>query len=128
MRQPPALKPVIWVGSSLEDLRGFPSGAQDKIGTALQEVQYGFRPASIKTLSGFHGASILEIKADYDGDTYRGVYTVRFAEAIYVLHTFQNKSRHGSQTTKQDIELIQTRLKRAEVMHQEWIAAYQETL
>ncbi len=68
----------------------------------------------------------MEIKADHDSDTYRAVYTVRFAERIYVLHMFQKKSKHGIQTTKQDMDLIHARLKRAEVMHQEFIAGQTE--
>ncbi len=117
-----ALKPVFWIGNSREQLKHFPAEAQDKIGRALQKVQYGSKPALAKVLSGFHGASVLEIRADYDGDTYRAVYTVRFEEYIYVLHTFQKKSQHGIQTAKQDVEMIQSRLKQAEDMHRKWTA------
>ena len=126
MRQSTDYKPVIWIGSSHEDLRDFPANAQDKIGTALQEVQYGSRPASIKTLSGFGGASVLEIKISDDGDAFRAVYTVRFTEYIFVLHAFQKKSSHGSQTSKQDIDLIKARLKLAEANYQELITRQNE--
>ena len=126
MRQPQDIKPVIWVGSSREDLKEFPDSAQDKIGRALLKVQYGSKPTSARVLSGFHGAGVLEIKADYDGDTYRAIYTVRFTERIYVLHVFQKKSRHGIQTAKQDIDLVQARLERAEAMHQEFISRKEE--
>ncbi|MDQ2800414.1 MAG: type II toxin-antitoxin system RelE/ParE family toxin [Armatimonadota bacterium] len=122
MRQPPNWKPVIWVGSSRNDLREFPENAQDKIGTALQKVQYGSRSASVKTLSGFGGASVLEIKVSDDGDAYRAVYTVKFAEYIFVLHAYQKKSSHGIQTAKQDVDMIQARLKLAETTYQEMIA------
>ena len=131
MRQPLELKSVVWVGQSREDLREFPETVQAKIGRALLKVQYGSKPASAKVLSGFHGAGVLEIRADYDSDTYRAVYTVRFAEAVYVLHTvlhtFQKKSRHGIQTAKQDMDIVQARLKQAEATHQEFIADQRET-
>lgn len=117
----PRLKPVVWIGSSREDLRDLPGRVQDKVGTALQEVQYGSRPAAVKTLSGFSGASVLEIKVNDDGSTYRAVYTVRFADYIFVLHTFQKKSSHGSETSKQDMDMIRARLKLAEARYEELI-------
>ncbi|MGI4791912.1 MAG: type II toxin-antitoxin system RelE/ParE family toxin [Janthinobacterium lividum] len=113
------LKPIIWIGSSRKDLRDFPAKVQKDIGDALQQIQRGLRPKSVKTLSGFGGASVLEIREDYDTDTYRTVYTVRFAERIYVLHAFQKKSHHGTQTAKHDAELIQSRLNMAAVLHRE---------
>jgi phage-related protein len=63
---------------------------------------------------------VLEVIADYDGDTYRAVYTVRFAEAVYVLHCFQKKSKSGIATPKHEIELITSRLKMAEQEYQQW--------
>lgn len=122
MRQPSDVKPVIWIGSSREDLRDLPDSVQDKVGTALQGVQYGSRPAVVKTLSGFSGAGVLEIKVNDDGSTYRAVYTVRFAEYVFVLHAFQKKSSHGNETAKQDMDTIRTRLKLAEARYEELIA------
>jgi phage-related protein len=61
---------------------------------------------------------VLEVVDDFDGDTFRTVYTVRLAGVVYVLHAFQKKSRRGRETSKQDIELIRTRLRRAEAHHQ----------
>lgn len=66
-----------------------------------------------RSLKGFKGAGVLEVVEDSDGDTYRAVYTVKLAGVIYVLHAFQKKSKQGIATTKQDIELIESRLKRA---------------
>ena len=126
MRQPPEMKPIVWVGPSRKDLRDFPDAVQKEIGDALQQTQRGLKPLSAKVLAGFHGAGVLELREDHDGDTYRAVYTVRFAERIYVLHAFQKKSRHGIQTAKQDIELIRTRLKTAEELHHQWQADEQE--
>ena len=122
----PILKPVGWIGSSRRDLRDFPDGAQDKIGIALQEVQYGSRPASVRTLSGFGSANVAEIKVSDDGDAYRAVYTARFAEYIFVLHAFQKKSSRGIEIAKQDVEMIRTRLKLAEATHEELIAGQGE--
>lgn len=119
MRQSAVPKPVVWIGTSRRDLRKFPDDVQDKVGTALQKVQYGSRPTSVKTLSGFGSASVLEIKVSADGDAYRAVYTVRFPEYVVVLHVFQKKSHHGIQTSKQDVEKIQDRLKLAETFYQE---------
>jgi phage-related protein len=70
-----------------------------------------------KALRGFGGRSVLEIVSDYDGDTFRAAYTVRFAEAVYVLHAFQKKSKKGIATPARDIELIRKRLKAAEEHH-----------
>lgn len=64
---------------------------------------------------------MLEVVEDHDGDTYRAVYTVRYEEAIYVLHCFQKKSRSGIATPKQDIELVQARLRVADARHKEWL-------
>ena len=66
-----------------------------------------------KTLKGFKGAGVLEVIEDFEGDTYRAVYTVKFEEVVYVLHAFQKKSKQGIATPKQDIELVEARLKRA---------------
>ncbi len=57
---------------------------------------------------------MLEVVDDFDGDTYRAVYTVRFAGAIYVLHCFQKKSKKGAEMPKHDIEVVKLRLKAAE--------------
>lgn len=85
------------------------------MGYALREVQQGKKPASAKPLKGFKGAGVLEIIEDHRTDIYRAVYTVKFAEIVYVLHCFQKKSKKGIQTPKQDIELIERRLKVAEI-------------
>ncbi|MGI4791915.1 MAG: type II toxin-antitoxin system RelE/ParE family toxin [Janthinobacterium lividum] len=118
----PRLKPVIWGGTSYEDLRDLPASVQYKIGTAIQKVQYGSRPATIRTLSGFGSVSDQEIKVNDDGSTYRAVYTVRFAGYVFVLHTFQKKSTRGSETTKQDMDIIRDRLRLAETQYEELLA------
>lgn len=120
------LKPVIWVGSSRRDLKELPEAVQQGMGRALKQAQQGEKPDAAKPLSGFGGASVLEIRSNYDSDTFRAVYTVRFAERLYVLHVFQKKSKHGSETSQQDMKLIQERLKAAELLHQAWVLQQQK--
>lgn len=107
-------KQLDWIGSSREDIRKFPEEVKDDVGYALREVQQGRKPASAKPLKGFKGAGVLEIIEDYRTDTYRAVYTVKFEEVVYVLHCFQKKSKKGVETPKQDLALIERRLKAAE--------------
>jgi len=122
LNRKPQPKPIFWVGSALRDLRDFPAEAQDKVGTALQQVQYGARPASVKTLSGFGSARVSEIRISDDGSAYRAVYTAQFAGCVFVLHAFQKKSSHGIGTSKQDINMVQSRLKQAEADYAELTA------
>ena len=116
----PVIKPLIWVGSSLKDLRAFPEAVKDEMGYALFEAQCGLKPLSAKPLKGFGGASVLEIVSDYQTDTYRAVYTVKFGERVYVLHAFQKKAKKGIATPQAEIELIKGRLKQAEELHKAW--------
>ena len=106
-------KPVRWIGDSRKRLRTFPEDVKDDVGTALFWAQKGAKHPDAKPLSGFGGAGVLEVVEHHRGDTYRAVYTVKFAERIYVLHCFQKKSRSGSQTAHHDIDLIRERLKQA---------------
>lgn len=89
-------------------------------GYALFLAQTGKRHPDAKPLKGFGGASVLEVVEDYRSDTYRAVYTVKFPEAVYVLHVFQKKAKHGIATPKQELELIKGRLKRAIEFHLSW--------
>lgn len=116
----PPVKPLVWVGSSLKDLREFPDEVKDEIGFALYEAQCRLKPTAAKPLKGFGGAGVLEIVSDYQSDTYRAVYTVRLEERVYVLHAFQKKSKKGIATQKSDLELIRRRLRQAEELHKEW--------
>lgn len=87
---------------------------RQEIGYALYFAQMGDKHPASKPLRGFGGASVLEVVEHHDGDTYRAVYTVRFADAIYVLHSFKKKSKKGAKTPRREIALIKERLKRAE--------------
>jgi phage-related protein len=115
------MKPVFFMGTSRDDLRDFPEDVKNVMGYALYEAQSGGKHRNAKPLKGFGSASILEIVDDFDGDTYRAVYTVKFKDAVYVLHAFQKKSKKGIQTPAGDIELIKTRLKQAQDRHSKWL-------
>ena len=116
----PSPKPVRWVGSSRDDLRGFPEEVRNRVGGALWEAQLGRKALYAKPLKGFGGAGVLEVVDDFDGDTYRAVYTVRFPGIVYVLHAFQKKSRRGIATPRQEITLIEARLLRAREDYEQW--------
>jgi phage-related protein len=105
-------RPLLWIGSSKRDYREFPARVQDTLGFELFLAQTGQHPPSAKPLKGFAGGTI-ELVEDFDGDTYRAVYTVRFREAVYVLHAFKKKSKKGIATPKSDIDLIRRRLRDA---------------
>src|SRR5262245_43907698 len=109
-----APKPVFWVASSRKELRRFPKRVKQTMGQALFDAQTGEKHPDAKPLKGFGGAGVLEIVEDDDGNTYRAVYTVKFAGAIYVLHAFQKKSKSGIKTPPQEIEKVKRRLKEAE--------------
>lgn len=111
-------KPVVWLGDTLSTLRACPGDVQDEVGYALYLAQIGERYFRAKPLMGF-GAGVLEIISDHRGDTYRAVYTVRFAGTVYVLHVFQKKSKRGIATPQSEIELVRQRLKRAAELHRE---------
>jgi phage-related protein len=91
-----------------------PDDVQDTFGYALHLAQIGKKHDQAKPLKGFGSAGVLEVVEDPDGNTYRAVYTVRFGNAVYVLHCFQKKSMHGIATPKPDIDLIRERLRAAE--------------
>jgi phage-related protein len=110
------IKPAVFIGSSRKDLQAFPASVRQEIGQALFEAQLGEHPASAKPLKGF-GGGVLEIRDNYDGDTYRAVYTVRFEGVLYVLHTFQKKSTKGIATPQRHLDLIRQRLRDAETIH-----------
>jgi phage-related protein len=112
-------KPAVWIGSSREDLRSFPDEVRRVMGFAINDAQNGDEHPRAKALKGFGGRSVLEVVDDEDGDTYRAVYTVRFAGVIYVLHAFQKKSRKGIETPKHEIDVIKSRLKLAEADYRE---------
>ncbi|MBW4053779.1 MAG: hypothetical protein HIU85_20440 [Proteobacteria bacterium] len=117
--KPPQPKPLIWMGRAKKDLCALPARVVDAFGYALYLAQCGKRHESTKVLRGFGDASVLEVIESTAGSTYRAVYTVRFVDAVIVLHVFQKKSKSGTETPKPDMDLIATRLKDAtEIMKQ----------
>jgi phage-related protein len=112
------VRPLLWVASSKRDYRGFPRRVQDRFGFGLFLAQTGQHPPSAKPLKGI-GSGTVELVDDFDGDTYRAVYTVRFGDAVYVLHAFKKKSKQGIKTPQSDIDLIKRRLKDAEADYAE---------
>lgn len=107
-------KPIEWIGSSHKDLMALPADVRRFFGFALSLAQAGDKHDSAKVLRGFGSAGVLEVVEDDEGGTYRAVYTVKFAEAVFVLHCFQKKSKRGIATPKEDMDIINARLKIAE--------------
>ena len=95
-----------------------PREVRRSFGVALYAVQTGQTPPIAKVLKGFGGAGVLELLEDDAGGTYRAVYTVRYATAVYVLHVFQKKSKRWKATPQRDIDLVEERLKRAREIHE----------
>jgi phage-related protein len=110
------LRPLVWVGSSYKDLLAFPESVRMHMGYALYLAQNGARHRDAKSLQGFGGAGVLEIVSNHDGNTFRAIYTVRFANAVYVLHAFQKKSKSGRETPKTQVALVKRRLHDAEMI------------
>jgi phage-related protein len=108
-------RPLIWIGSSRKEYLEFPAKVQDNFGFELFLAQTGQHPPSAKPLRGL-GSGTVELVDNFDGDTYRAVYTVRFESAVYVLHAFKKKSKQGIKTPQSDIELIKRRLREAEAI------------
>ncbi|MDR2839051.1 MAG: type II toxin-antitoxin system RelE/ParE family toxin [Azonexus sp.] len=112
-------KRLVWIGSSKRDLMALPLDVRKFFGHALDFAQHGGQHDAAKALKGFGSAGVLEIVEDDIGGTYRAVYTVKFAEAIFVLHCFQKKSKSGIATPKEDMDIIRARLKTAEALAKE---------
>jgi phage-related protein len=108
------VKPLFWISSSKDDLRSFPEDVQHMMGFALYEAQLSGKHVAAKPLKGFGGAGVLEIVEDYDGNTFRAVYTVKYAGAVYMLDAFQKKSKKGARTPQRDLSRLNRRLKAAE--------------
>jgi len=98
------LTDLYWVGA-------LPEEVVDMFGYALHLAQSGLKHDHAKPLKGFGG--VLEVVEDFRKDTYRAVYTVKFKDAVYVLHCFQKKSKQGIKTPKPNLDMIRERLKAA---------------
>jgi phage-related protein len=120
-------KPILWIGSSRKDLKGFPKKVRSTVGQALFHAQKGKKHLAVKPLKGYGGASVLEVVEDEDGSTYRAVYTVKFSRVICVLHVFQKKSKSGSKTPVQNIDKVNRRLREAETRYAEWLQSQESS-
>ena len=112
-------KPLAWIGSSKKDLMVLPVDVRKFFGHALDFAQRGDKHDAAKVLQGFGGAGVLELVEDDQDGTYRAVYTVKFAKAVFVLHCFSKKSKRGIETPKEDMDIIRARLKVAEALAKE---------
>ena len=109
------MKPIVWVGSSLEDLRRFPDEPRQAMGMALYDLQKGLSPPNAKPMSEV-GQGVYRIAERFDTDAYRVAYIARFTDAIYVLHAFKKKSHKGKDAPREVIQLVKERLKQARLM------------
>ena len=112
-------KPIAWIGSSKKDLMALPLEVRKFFGHALDFAQRGDKHDAAKVLKGFGGAGVLELVEDDQDGTYRAVYTVKFAKAVFVLHCFSKKSKRGIETPKEDMDIIRARLKVAGALAKE---------
>ncbi len=104
-------KALVWVGSARKDIQSFPQEVRAVFGVALYWAQKGCKHPQAKPLKGFKGAGVVEVIEDFDKNTYRCVYTVKYGDKVYVLHAFQKKSKKGIATPKPDMDMIKARLK-----------------
>lgn len=110
------LKPIEWMGSSRDDLRALPDDPRRVFGFALHQAQLGRHHRAAKRLKG-DVSGLIEVIDDFDGDTYRAVYTVKLAGVVYVLHVFQKKSTRGIAMPKHEVITIRERWQRAKAHH-----------
>jgi|GEM_PF-130792 len=120
-------KGLQWIARARDELREFPETVRREVGFALYIAEHGGKAPNAFPLTGFGGASVLEVVSDHDGDTFRAVYTVKFEHAVYVLHCFQKKSRRGIKTPKAEMDLIRLRLKLAQEHHDRVYKSRRET-
>ena len=116
--RPPVPRPVVWLGNSKRNIRDFPKGAQKLLGDELQLIQFGGIPKDAKPFKGV-GSGVLEIALRYASDAYRVVLAVQIGRRIYVLHSFQKKSKRGIETPKRDVDLIRKRYAEAQELAHE---------
>ena len=119
-------RPLFWIGRAYDDLLACPPEVRRTFGFALGLAQRGGKFVDARPLKGFGGAGVLEVIEDWQGDTFRCVYSVKFGAAVYVLHAFQKKSKTGSKTPQREIDLVKERLKRAEEHYRQWIEKRKE--
>jgi len=120
-------KPVRWVGASKKEIQKLPKEVRQVFGQAIYDAQTGKKHPGAKPLKGFGGAGVLEVIEDELGSTYRAVYTVKFADIVYVLSVFQKKSKSGRKTPKEEIDKIKSRFQEAEKDYAKYIEQRKES-
>ena len=118
MNAPTNKRHLIYLGSSKKDAEKLPLEVQEIFATALKMALNGDTHEDAKLFK-YHGSGVFEVVGNYKKDAYREIYTVKYAEVVFVLHIFQKKSKKGAQTPKEDRELIEKRLKWAEEIYKE---------
>jgi phage-related protein len=108
-------RPIVWLKAGHRDFEDFPYGARDRLLDALTVVAEGAMPPIVKPLVGF-GSGVLELALAFRGDAYRVVCAVPLGPDVWVIHAFQKKSKSGIKTPKQELDLIDTRLRRVKEM------------
>jgi phage-related protein len=117
-RPAPPGRPLLWIGSSKHDISQMPSLVKASFGYRLRRIQQGAPVADVKALPQF-GKGVFELREAYDANAYRVMYVVALKNAIYLLHAFMKKSKSGIGLPKTDVNLIRTRLKRAQELDAE---------
>jgi phage-related protein len=90
----PVLRPLVWLGTSLRNLRAFPDEAKRIIGDELQRIQFGGMPKDAKPFKGV-GSGVFEIAPRHDAEANRTVLAMQLGRNIYVVHAFQKKLKKG---------------------------------
>lgn len=111
------LKELIWIASSEKDLLKFPEDIRDFMILGLRLAQEGKKELGAKIMKGFGGASVIELIDEDPSGTYRVVYTIKMPEVVFVLHSFQKKSKEGIKTPKRDMDLIENRIRQAQEIY-----------
>jgi phage-related protein len=101
------MKPLVFLGSSQDDLRAMPAPVRHAMGMELMRVQFGGEPTDFKPMPSV-GAGAYEVRIREVNGAWRTIYVAKFAEAVYVLHAFQKKTQ---KTAKSDLELAARRYK-----------------
>lgn len=101
------MKKIAFLGSSLDDLREFPSTARSEAGYQLDRVQHGLEPADFKSMPTI-GKGVWEVRITDEAGQFRVIYIAKLKDAVYVLHCFQKKTQ---KTSAKDLELSSKRLR-----------------
>jgi phage-related protein len=111
---PTAKKPAVFIASSKQDLKRLRRPVRERLTFAIYLAELNRTHPNAKPMKGFGGAGVLEVVEDYDRNTYRAIYTIKFEGVVYVLDVFQKKSKQGSATPQVDMDRIRSRLKLAQ--------------